>query len=531
MHLRVIVVVALAAGLALVAPTKMTAAGPTLPTVTVSGVTATSPVLQSTSQIDVNANVTATFDTNSTTPSNVFTGCNNGNDFCSTLDGTVKSKKVVTTAVVTVSGQTTTASATSPAGSSGPSAPNVTAWTGSILGPPSGSDGDNTVTVNANVSETVTTCITTDTSYWTGSNGTGSQVGSTTTVEPACDAGVVKTGSGSANGSYVRDINPPTLTLQPNAAQPTVLQGEDKNIHNVLIDGSSEKAYTLTDTAFGPGGYTASAPGGGAFGKHSDGIAPKEHDLVGIHIACDAPTGPYSASAVANTVDLGGNAFPPISSVDYAGPPAGGAIDAFEVLPGQALESQTFVVSELPPNGDYAPMSCFTAQQSGRKISTFPGSLHIAAVVNTTGPCAGFGTISGTTITLTLPAGFSFDKTGNSPAAHVFVFPAAGGFDYHYPDPASEVTNLIPKPQVLGQTVTVDLSSLDLGGGAGVIPATDTIYIRAHAVFTGGSVPPDETQYSFNTSVTSTIGGVGVTTASSSQIVTKSSACVDGNPQ
>jgi hypothetical protein len=516
-HSRVVVVVAFAAGLALVAPTKMTAVpSATLPTVSVSAVTATSPVLLSTSQIDVNATVTAMFDTDSTTPSTGSTGCNNGNTFCGTGDSTVKSKKVVTTTQVTVSNQTTTASATSPVGSSGPSAPAVTAWAGSIPGPPSGSDGDNTVTVNAIVSETVTTCVTTDTSYWTAANGTGSQVGSTTTVGPTCDAGVVKTGSGSANGSYVLDINPPTLTLQPNAAQPTVLQGEVKNIHNVLIDGSSEKAYTLTDTAVGPEGYTASANGVGAFGKHSDGIAPKEHDLVGIHIACDAPTGTYTASAVANTVDLGGNPFAQISSVAYAGPPVGGATDTFEVLPGLALESQTFVVSELPPNGDYAPMSCFTAQPSGRKISTFPGSLHIAAVVNTTGPCAGFGTISGTTIRLTLPAGFSFDKTGNSPAAHVFVFPAAGGFDYHYPDPASEVTNLIPKPQVSGQVVTVDLSSLNLGGGAGVIPATDTIYVRAHAVFTGGSVPADDAPYSFNTSVTSTIGGVGVTTASSS---------------
>ena len=65
-HFRVVVVVALAAGLALVAPTKMTAAPPAaVPTVTVSGVTATSPVLQTTSQIDVNATVTATFDTSS----------------------------------------------------------------------------------------------------------------------------------------------------------------------------------------------------------------------------------------------------------------------------------------------------------------------------------------------------------------------------------------------------------------------------------------------------------------------------------
>jgi hypothetical protein len=126
-------------------------------------------------------------------------------------------------------------------------------------------------------------------------------------------------------------------------------------------------------------------------------------------------------------------------------------------------------------------------------------------------------------VTLTLPDGFSFDTTGASPAAHVFVFDAANGFDYHYPQPNTEVT--LPKAAFTksGQTVTIDLSSL------GDIPSSDTIYVRAHAVFTGGAVPADGTQYIFTTSTTSDLPGIGSTTNTSTWTVTKSQACVDGN--
>jgi hypothetical protein len=205
------------------------------------------------------------------------------------------------------------------------------------------------------------------------------------------------------------------------------------------------------------------------------------------------------------------------------GPNSGGsAQDTFSVGPGLLLEDQTQVVSELPPSGDYAPMTCFTANQGNRKVNTFPGSLHITSVVNTTGPCAGFGSISGTVVTLTLPAGFSFDTTGGSPPAHVFHFPAAAGFDFHYPGPETS----LPKTALVisGQTLRVDLSSV------GPILSSDTIYVRAHAVFSGTIVPADGTPYDFSTSTTSTLPGIGVnTTPLSTQTVTKNSACVNGN--
>jgi hypothetical protein len=507
-------------------------AATTLPSVSVSGVTATSPVVTSTPNIAVSATVTSAFDTSSPPTANTqCSSCNNGNSFCGTNNNSIKTQKVVTTTTTTVGNTNTSAAASDPYNPSTGLTGSGTTFLGSLVTPTSGTDGTTTVTVAANVSEDVTTAISTDTSYWSAASCGGSQVGSTTTTSTTSGP-VLKTGSGTGSGSYVLDINPPTLTLRPVGGQSTVLQGENKNIHNVLIAGSAGTSYTLTDTATGPFGYTTSADGSGTFGPGKDGIAPDAHDTVGVHIACDAPVGDYTATAVANTVDLGLNPFDPISSVDTPlDHPPGYAQDAFTVEPGISLEDQTQVVSELPPSGDYAPMSCFTSTTAKNgKVNTFPGSLHITATVNTTGPCAGFGTISGTVITLTLPAGFKFDVSGASPAAHVFVGPAASGFDFHYPVTLAEVTSLIPKPVVLGQTVTVDLSGLNLGQGAGVIPSSDTIYVRAHSVFSGSSLPADGTQYVFLTSTTSNLEGIGgSTTNSSSQTLTALSTCVNGN--
>jgi hypothetical protein len=493
--------------------------------VTVTGVTATSPVLRSTGAIAVSAIVTATFDS-ATGPTTVQTSCdacNPGNTFCGTGQSTYKSKQVLTTTNTSVANQTTTASA-SDFNSTGPLTGSGT-MTGTLTTPISGTDGNTVVTVTANVAEDVTTTTTVTTNYRDGGGCGGSILNSSSSL-PSTNT-VTKTGSGSGTGRYVLDINPPTLTLHPVTSQPVVLQGEDKNIHNELIGGSANTAYTLTDTATGPNGAIFTANGSGTFGPGTNGIAPKENDLVGIHIACDAPLGTYTATAVANTVDLGGNAFDPISSADVFGSPGGSASDTFQVDPGQFLEDQTQVVSEF--SGDYAPMSCFTSGVSGRKVTTFPGSLHITATVNTTGPCAGFGTISGTKITLTLPPDFKFDTTGASPAAHVFTGPAASGFDFHYPSTLPEVTNLIPKPVPSGQTVTVDLSTLNLGNGPGVIPSSNTIYVRAHAVFSGSSVPADGTTYLFTTSTTSILPGPGSVTVSSTGMLTALAVCVDGN--
>jgi hypothetical protein len=241
-----------------------------------------------------------------------------------------------------------------------------------------------------------------------------------------------------------------------------------------------------------------------------------------------------------------GSPFPPISVT---------STESWSVLPGEFLQDDTTVVSELGPNLDYAEMTCFNSTLGGpggnQKVNASPGTLHLTATINTTGDCAGFGSITfaPTTpggpapVSLTIPPGFSFDANGGSPLAHIFTGPAAKGFDLHYPVTLTEVTGLLPKSAIFispvdFQTVIVDISQLDLGFGKGVVPASNTIYVRAHARFSGLSLPADGTRYTFSTSTSAILPGMSVPmTVGSSQDVyalpaveTPSyRACVDGN--
>jgi hypothetical protein len=284
--------------------------------------------------------------------------------------------------------------------------------------------------------------------------------------------------------------------------------------------------YTVIDSVSGPNGYTAFGPGGDSFGPSGKGtgLAPDKHDTVAVHLTCDAPLGTYTVSAVANTVDLASNAFSAIGAANS---------DSFRVDQGQFLQNQTLVVSELPSSGDYAPMTCFSSTLQSKKIVTSPGSLYLTATANTTGACSGFSTISKPRVSLTLPVGFSFANT-TGPKAQVFAGPAGSGFDLHYPQSLVDVTNLIPATAIAGsgQTVTVDLSQLNvaqLNAVAGVLPSGHTIYVRARAIFTGTAVPAQGTQFAFLSSTTAGLPGIGAITSDSNQIVTASTACVNGN--
>src|SRR5689334_16113003 len=86
-------------------PAVAWAAGTTsLPTASVSGVTATSPVVRSTAAIVVSATVAATFDSNSgpTTVQTSCTSCAKGGNYCGTGNTSVKSQQVLTTTTVTI---------------------------------------------------------------------------------------------------------------------------------------------------------------------------------------------------------------------------------------------------------------------------------------------------------------------------------------------------------------------------------------------------------------------------------------------
>jgi hypothetical protein len=487
----------------------------TLPSVSVTGVTATSPVLRSTASIGVSATVTPTFDSGSG-PTSVTTTCksNGGNNNCGTGNALVTDQTVITTTTVTVAKMTTTASAedfnsTSPLTGSG------TAFSGSLSTPLSGADGKITVTVTANVSEDVTTAVSTETINQTCTSSKGVTT-CTTVSDTTVDSSntVTKTGSGSNTGSYILDINPPTLVLDPDSGQqPTVQQGGDKNMHNHMEQGSAGSSYTLTDTVTAPDTVTTfSANGLGTFGPNGRAV-----DLVAVHLACDAPVGSYAMSATAATNDLGGNAFSPIS---YTSP------ETFNVVPGAALQNQTYIVSDTPDG--YNTMGCFNATTSGKKISTNPGSFHLAALVNTTGRCAGIDSLSATVITLNLPLGFAFDVTGGSPAAHVFIVDAANGFDYHYPGP--EIS--LPKTAITGansSTLTVNLNGVSINGGLpGVIPGNVTIYVRAHITFNGAATNGG-TNYLFTTNVNANLANVGLSSAAGSATLTNTLACTNGN--
>jgi hypothetical protein len=511
------------------------AATVTLPSASVSSVTATSPVVRSTGAIAVSAVVAVTFYAN-TGPSITTTcdACKANNNYCNSGNSAVKSLQTVTSTSTTVGNMSTIVNASPEFGSANPTiarldGPGLSgdgsgSFTGALPPPTAGADGIHTITVTAYVSENVTTSTTVTTSYMSGDKCGGTVLDSKSATTPPVT--VTKFGSGSATGTYILNINPPSLSIQTDSAQPQITQGGDHILHNVLAGGAERTNYTVVNTVTGPAGYISSATGTGAFGPSTPsgtGIAGREHDTVGVHIACDAPLGIYSATSTANTVDLLSFPFDPVVSTNTA---------QFDVNPGLFLKDQTTIVSELPPDGDYAPMSCFSSTQGPRNIiNTSPGSLHISATVNTTGPCAGFSNITRTSVRLDLPVYFSYLDSGSSPKAHIFIGPAAAGFDLHNPVTLKEVTAMIPKADIVdsGVTLTVDLSHLDLGLGPGVIPSSNTIYVRAHVGYSGTALPAEGTPYSFRTTTSATSPRMGSVTDSSYKTVYANSACVSGS--
>jgi hypothetical protein len=529
-----------AAALIMVSATGVAvAATTTLPAAVVSNVTTTSPVLRSTPNIAVSATVTPTFDSNSgpTVTTSCFV-CNPDNSYCGYGSNAVKSQQVLTMTTSTVGNTVTTVTAAPEFGSANPTivrlngAQSSGAFNGVLPTPVVGTDGVRSVTVTAYVSEEVTTAVTVTTNRMSGSSCTGTIVTSNAVPQPLVT--VVKYGTGSANGTYILDINAPKMDTRPVTAQSRVKQGGDKFVHNVLQDVLASTKYTTLNVITGPGGYSSTAQGIGTFGPATPsgtGHSGRENSTVGVHVACNAPVGTYTVTSVANTVDAGSYPFEPVVS---------STVDTFDVDPGLLLQDQTLAVSQMSPTGGYGAMSCFSSTLANRNLNTAPGSVHITATINTLGECASLSTITNPKVSMTLPAGFSFASSGNSPDAHIFVGESEPGFDLHYPETMKEVTSLAKAGiAVSGQTVTVDLSKVDLSKagigptptlGTGVFPASYTIYVRARATFTGTVVPADNTAYIFNTNTSAVLPGIGQITSESSQTITALQACVNGNP-
>jgi hypothetical protein len=313
---------------------------------------------------------------------------------------------------------------------------------------------------------------------------------------------------------YVTDKEPPTLEVKayspgpdpPTTIIPTINAGEAIALNVGIKNGSSGAPYSASlstsypDSPSNLGPFTVNDSFNNPTHDKDDGIDKQEHvkDLA-LQTLSTTPGGIYTMKVELNTKDLCGNNFPTITK--YPAEANNNPSGTFEVLNPVQLGIITHVVSEFP-NGEYGIDECFTSVASKKKITNNPGSVHIAAVVTSTAPTG----ITNPVIALTLPEGFTFLLTGQSPAAHVFVGVPAGGFDFHYPDPLVEVTASAVISGQATQIMTVDLSNVDVGLGAGVIPQEDTIYIRAHAIYTGPGAALTDSEYVFTTAVTADEG-------------------------
>jgi hypothetical protein len=483
-----------------------------VPSVSVTGVTVTSPVVRSTAEVQVSAAVSAVFDVNSETsapPKN--TNCRQNNNFCGTGNPAVTDQTVETRTSVVVSNTSVAASAAHPGGSGvALTSATGTTFSGALAPPVGADDGSRSVVVTATASEVVSTTVTVVTTNKNCPAKAPCTVVSTTTVPTTTTE--TRTASGSASGAYLLDLQPGVLSVFPDHA-PDVKQGQVQHVHTKIENGSADTAYRLTDTVTGPGGATYFAETTDTFQPSpGDGISNVKTNTLAVKIACDAPVGEYAISSSADTVDLAGNRYDPLTA-------QGGT---FTVSPGQFLSSQTVVLSELPPAGDYGKLQCFTNRTNPKgKLISDPGSVHVAAVVTTTGPCAGVGTITPGDVVLTLPTGFAFADTGNSPRAHVFVG-EAGSFDFHGGAPLVEVTSLVTQDTTAADAVVVHLGDL------GPIPSSSTIYVRAHARSSAVATPDQPVVFSSSASATSDGGGALQDASTATVVGNPTAGCVDG---
>jgi hypothetical protein len=488
--------------------------------VTVTGDTgSTSPALvcSGTPGITVAATVTGTYhaDSGPTVTSDSAQKCGNSgganNNFCETGDPLVACMKTVKNTTVTYSAKTVTAGATDGNSSIDPqNGPSPLSFTGTLAVPSAGPDDKKTVTVSATSSEAETTTKETSVSYWGtfnspgGGSCGGSQIGSTTTTTDAgYPATVTNTSSIAAGtGLYVLDIEAPTVDVHSNHPNP-ITQGSDEFVNLGIKSGSALTPYSVSLQATGPGPTYSAGPFGDYFGgsltsgAHWGVDTNEQNNTAAVFIACDAPVGTYSLQTTTKTQDLCGGTYADITNTTKKN----GNDLTFEVIPAVSLPVETLVLSELPLTGDYGIDECFNNALVSRKVNGTPGSVHLAAVVNPTvvggGACA--ASISGVAVQLTLDNNFKYDRTGNSPAAHVFVGAGSNGFDLHNAAPLVEVTTApgvvitAPPKNTNGGTITVNLGSM-------VIPVGSTIYIRAHAIWSQPFQAPSDSSYVFSSS-------------------------------
>ncbi len=285
---------------------------------------------------------------------------------------------------------------------------------------PVGTDGQDSVSISAAASEVVTTEKDTIDNTWAADGIT--LINSVTT--PGTPSSVTNTSlAASGSATYLADMNPPSVELKNFGGSRT--QGGEVLVHLQTHDASPNQAYTYTVTLTSEADptYVLTVKFSGTFRSLEGTKEPNvTNDLPAILIPCDAPLGTYDMDAELSTTDICGGPY----DVHLA--------STVDIGPGTSLTDSSFVISDYGVAG-YGFETCFTATASGTKINTYPGSNHIATLVTTEGPCAGFVTVSGVTITQTIPFGFApFAPKKPLVGTHVFAFDPPGA-DLHYPGP------------------------------------------------------------------------------------------------
>jgi hypothetical protein len=399
-----------------------------------------------------------------------------------------------------------------------------TTYTGTLTSP--GTDGKYGVTVAAAASETVTvTPYTFERRYLeTDTSCTGASTGDfNLTAGKATDTKNEGSASNTANYYYV-DLAAPTVTHNVTNALQQVMQNTDLNLNIHVDGGSSEQAFKIRG-GFNDGSTDVWGPEGSfSFGKSlNDGIASNRVEAAAVLVSCSVPIGTdyVSKAQLTATTDLCGQAYAP-PAIDSIAQGKNGASGLFAVTENPAcavVTNQAVVTAPLPPANlltdppanteeSYALVACFTSQNAGSgktKVVSYPGTVHLGTVVNSTGDGSSCDDpVAVGDVVFNLDADFDFVKTGASPQAHAFIGPAddsigwppgvGPGFWYHTGYPLVEID-----PSLIGivvtedkQQLTMSLAGTELGCGPGALPKGITLYARAHAKFVGTPTPSED---------------------------------------
>jgi len=491
--------------------------------------------------VGVQATSTATYDNNSS--SNGTATCLNCNNAAVPSEISCSGNHVLSTprTVVTITDKTQTVSANDGSFGHSTNLTSGTPWTGSLGVPGTGNDGKITVNFTADASEKRTQKNQHVYEYYSGNNCVSGPSGTQYVVTDSTDVTYPAATQQTASATYLLDLDPPTVTHDIDTH--SVSQSGGVVNYNIYMEGGSDSAAygaTALASAINVSSNLSAGPDTDNFGVSptSNGIAPNKTEAVALEVNCSALPDDYSTDAKVDTDDLCGDAFSTVHSSSL------NDLDhQFTVTADASCSSVTndaVVTAPLPdvpqdPNGatGYTTVECYTSHQTGHgknpnKLVAYPGTLHVGVVVMTgegDGTCT--DTLNATSIGFTLPDDFDYLLTGRSPAVHLFFGDGSGGFAYHSGLPLVGIDPLLPESaiNIADKVMTIDLTGLDVGCGAGKLPKGRTLYARAHVKMTDGVETDEQEDFISHVSIG---GGSTDDTWSVIENPTTTQTCVDG---